>query len=288
MSIRRGPLPPSFIYSMAYDGVDEGIKLDNTNNATDMNFGFDDSFSISLWAISSNEAFNMLMTKSAYYPFATAPTPAGPQGWQFGFTSNKLQFSLNSIVWNSGISNSNLEFQTFKLRNSWHHYAVTYNGSRLGSGIKIYIDSIDVSGAGTNLNMDASKVCSTTSSIFIGDRDTTSPGNTQTNASWLGNIDEVAVWEDTVLSPSQIYQIYNGTPPVGAVSPGWIWTGGTGTPNNIGNLSPTYWNRKGELATYSNPGGIGDWMFPDKGSSNYTSTSENMEEADRSTSIPPT
>ena len=74
MSGRVGPLKPSFIYSMAYDGVDEGIKLDNTNNATDMNFGFDDSFSISLWAISSNEAFNMLMTKSAYYPFATAPT----------------------------------------------------------------------------------------------------------------------------------------------------------------------------------------------------------------------
>ena len=71
--MRFGPPPPGFIYSIAYDGVDEGIKLDNTNNATDMNFGFDDSFSISLWAISSNETFNMLMTKSAYYPFSTAP-----------------------------------------------------------------------------------------------------------------------------------------------------------------------------------------------------------------------
>lgn len=286
--MRFGPLPPSFTNSMTFDGVDEGIKLDNTENNIDFNFGFDDSFSISCWAISSNAAFNMLVTKTAYVGYSATP-PAGGLGWWFGFTSNALTFSLNATIWgtggNAGIHNSMAGFQSWKLSNSWHHYVATYNGNRLGSGIKIYIDSIDVSGVGIT-NMSPSYVVNTTSSVYIGDRDTTSPGNQFLPASWLGNMDEVAIWENTVLNQSQIDTIYNGTPPPGAVSPDWIWTGGTGTPNNIGHLSPTYWNRQGELATFSNPGGSGNWIFPDKGDSNYTSTSENMEEADRSTNTP--
>ncbi len=280
-------------YSLEFDGVDSGIRLDNTDNASDFNFGFDDSFSISCWAITPNASFNMMVTKTAYVGYFgnPNPTPAGSLGWAFGFSSNALTFSLNATIWgtggNAGIHNAMDGFQTWKLANVWHHYLVTYNGNRLASGIKVYIDSIDVSGAGIT-NMDPSYECSTVSAVYLGDRDTTSPGtegrpNLLTHASWLGNMDEVAIWEGTVLNQDQIDTIYNGTPPPGAVSPGWVWTGGTGTPADLSSLSPSSWWHMGDKGVWTT-----NWALPDKGSNSYNGTSENMIEADKQANIPPT
>jgi|6_EtaG_2_1085325.scaffolds.fasta_scaffold36656_4 hypothetical protein len=273
------------LYSLDFDGIEDGIKLDNTENNTDFNFGFDDSFSISCWAKTSNAGYKMLVTKWAYVSWSGVP-PEGSLGWWFGFSSNALTFSLNATIWgsggNAGIHNSMSGFQAWKLANVWHHYLVTYNGNRLGSGIKLYIDSIDVSGAGIT-NMDPSYVVNTTSSVYIGDRDTTSPGNELTHASWLGNIDEVAIWEGTVLDQTQIDTIYNGTPPAGAVSPGWDWSGGTGTPDDLSSLNPSSWWRMGDKGTFST-----NWALPDQGSNSYNGTSENMIVGDREEDIPPT
>jgi len=136
--------------------------------------------------------------------------------------------------------------------------------------------------------MDPSYECSTVSAVYLGDRDTTSPGtagrpNLNTHASWLGNMDEVAIWEGTVLNQTQIDSIYNGTPPPGAVAPGWDWSGGTGTPANLSSLSPSSWWRMGDKGVWTT-----NWALPDKGSNSYNGTSENMIEADKQANIPPT
>ena len=83
-----------------------------------------------------------------------------------------------------------------------------------------------------------------------------------------GHIDELAVW-NTALSSTDVSTLY-----------------GSGTPSDISSLSPLHWWRMGEQATFSNPGGTGDWTLVDQGSGGKNATSVNMEESDRTTDIP--
>ena len=42
----------------------------------------------------------------------------------------------------------------------------------------------------------------------------------------------------------------------------------------------------GEEATFSNPGGTGNWTLTDQGTGGADATSVNMEEADKTTDVP--
>ena len=54
-----------------------------------------------------------------------------------------------------------------------------------------------------------------------------------------------------------------------------------GVPNDISNLSPLSWWRMGDKATYSNPGGSGNWTLTDQGSGGNDGTSNGMDENNR-------
>ena len=83
-----------------------------------------------------------------------------------------------------------------------------------------------------------------------------------------GELDELAVFT-TALSSANVTSIYS-----------------SGTPNNISSLSPLSWWRMGEKATFSNPGGSGNWTLVDQGSGGSNATSINMAEASRTTETP--
>ena len=83
-----------------------------------------------------------------------------------------------------------------------------------------------------------------------------------------GELDELAVFT-TALSSANVTSIYN-----------------SGTPNDISSLSPLSWWRMGEEATFSNPGGSGNWTLVDQGSGGSNATSINMAEASRTTETP--
>jgi len=92
------------------------------------------------------------------------------------------------------------------------------------------------------------------------------------NGYFNGLIDEGAIW-NSALSSTAITEIYN-----------------SGAPNDLNNLSnagdPLVWYRMGEEATFSNPGGTGNWTLTNQGTSSNNALSYNMEEADKTTTTP--
>ena len=89
-----------------------------------------------------------------------------------------------------------------------------------------------------------------------------------------GFIDEFAYWDSaSALSSDAIEEIYN-----------------SGTPNDLNELSnapdPDSWYRMGDAATFSNPGGVGDWTLTDQGTHGYNGTSINFDEDERVEDVP--
>jgi hypothetical protein len=76
-----------------------------------------------------------------------------------------------------------------------------------------------------------------------------------------GNIDEVSVF-NRLLTPTEISDISD-------------------TPKDLTSFNPIAWYRMGDKATYSNPGGVGNWTLVDQGSGGNDGTSSGMDENNR-------
>lgn len=168
-----------------------------------------------------------------------------------GTTPSQEAFSLTSsgeIRMNNFVR---LTASTSFLDNQWHHIVVTYNTSLATDNLKIYIDGTLDNSANRQVVIQGSG----TNQLLIGEYRSSNFFN--------GNIDEVVVF-NTELSASDITTIYN-----------------SGVPNDISNLSPLSWWRMGDKATYSNPGGTGNWTLTDQGSGGNDGTSSGMDENNR-------
>ena len=130
----------------------------------------------------------------------------------------------------------------------WHHVL----GVNDGSNLLIYID-----GVLRNSNFLGGTIDNSTVNVNIGRRDYPT-----SEVPFTGNIDEVSIF-NSALSFADVTTIYNG-----------------GVPNDLSSLNPISWWRMGEEATFSNPGGVGNWTLVDQGSGGNNGTSANMEEAD--------
>ena len=180
MSIRRGPLKPSFIntYSMDFDGVDDyvdtGITTTGTNNV-----------SISCW-VNTTETFVYTLSRCAF----------GGVDLTFGgnYTLGRLGSAFSSPndmkvrIFNT--------LGTTKLNDgAWHNVVFTYDYTT--KEVKAYVDgALDVT---------------VTVSFFRSKR--ISIGNNGNNAQqFSGNVDECALWY-SILDVSDIAAIYNGGTP---------------------------------------------------------------------------
>ena len=148
---------------------------------------------------------------------------------------------------------------------NWHHIVETYTAS---SKTKyIYVDGNTTAEATSSLPGWWNAPTYRFQGLVLG---TYTP--THTTYMFEGNLDEVALWT-SVLSSAAITEIYN-----------------SGVPNDLDSLSnassPTHWYRMGEEATFSNPGGTGNWTLTDQGTGGADATSVNMEEADKTTDVP--
>ena len=130
--------------------------------------------------------------------------------------------------------------------NQWHHVLYVKNSTNM----LLYIDG----------NLNASNTnggASTTSGLDM------RLGSRYTNLNWYeGQMDEVAIWNSDQSAAATA--IYNG-----------------GKPKDLSGLSPVSWWRMGEEATYSNPGGVGNWTLTDQGSGGNDGTSSGMTESNR-------
>lgn len=228
-------------YSFLFDGVDEYCNVSD-----DASLDITDNFSVTAWIYtgSNNEAF-----ASKWF------TTGNQRSWFFGTdTSGKLR----GIVCSNGSSTIRDYRSTTSVNDSaWHFVCMTFASGTY----KLYVDGSEET---VTKSSDGA-----VNSIFSGSANL-HIGNIE-NAGffeWTGYIDEVAIWDTTVLSGADISTLYNSGVP-------------TDLSEYAGSANLVSWWRMGEGATW----GGANWTIPDEVGSN-TATSANMEEADRNTSVP--
>lgn len=195
-------------FSGSFDGTDDWVGI---GNLTNLNSGT--NFTISVWFKRAAARQDMLLGGAA--PVATG---IGMYPWSDG----KLYVHLGT----NGLLNANLPGE-----NQWINATVTYDSS--GSSV-LYFNGTQAA------TLSSSAVSSTAGNSFrIGNF-------TGFSQDFLGNIDEVAIWDSTTLDASNVNTIGSDVP-INLLSNG-------GNYNQSSTL--THWYRFGDHASDSGAGGV--------------------------------
>ena len=228
MSIRRGPLKPSFIntYSMEFDGMDDYVNMGNG-----VNFEYTDSFSFSTW-IKPLPKSGVKYLYSKYIGGKGILIYLNSRGTN---NNNTLHFNLYNT--NSGTLSGRKRITTsdfnFAPINTWVNIVLTYDGSGLASGINYYKNGVLRASSISQDNLQNQTIVNTEDaylSSFNG-----------VSSFLLGNQDEFAIY-DSELSAAEVLAIYTD-----------------GVPTDLTDLSPVAWYRfeegSGTTAIDSGTGG---------------------------------
>jgi hypothetical protein len=196
-------------FSGLFDGTDDYIEV---GNITNLNSGT--NFTISVWFNRPSARQDMLLGGAD--PIATG---IGMYPWSDG----NFYVHLGA---NGALS------ATLPGENQWINATVTYDSS--GSSI-LYFNGTQAA------TISSSAVSSTAGNTFrIGNF-------TATTQDFLGNIDEVSIWDSTTLDANNVGQIYNTGSPLNLAS-------------NVGNYTQssnlTHWYRLGDNASDTGSGGV--------------------------------
>lgn len=198
-------------FSGSFDGTDDYIEV---GNITNLNSGT--NFTISVWFNRPSAREDMLLGGAS--PIATG---IGMYPWSDG------NFYVH--LGTNGLLNATLPGE-----NQWINATVTYDSS--GSSI-LYFNGASAA------SQSSSAVSSTAGNTFrIGNFTADSSGR-----DFLGNIDEVAIWDSTTLDASNVGQIYNAGTPINLAS-------NAGNYTQSSNL--THWYRLGDDASDTGSGGV--------------------------------
>jgi len=246
MSGTVGPRPESIFnrFSFEFDGTDDYVTMGNVLNMA--NNGTD-AYSLSCWFKTTSTATQMMIAKQ---------TNASPyNGYNLYMSANRFKFSLGTLTASSYI-NGETGLNGSMTNGNWHHICLTYDGSQDISGFNLYYDGVDTT---------IFTIANNTPDSVSNTDDFNISGRGSAALFFNGNIDEASYF-NSQLSASDITTIYN-----------------SGVPNNLNSLStpPLSWWRMGEEATYSNPGGVGNWTLTDQGSGGNDGTSNGMDENNR-------
>lgn len=197
-------------FSGSFDGTDDYIEV---GNITNLNSGT--NFTISVWFNRPSARQDMLLGGAG--PIATA---IGMYPWSDG--------SFYVHLGTNGLLNASLPGE-----NQWINATVTYDSS--GSSI-LYFNGVLAA------TLSSSAVSSTAGNTFrIGNFTADTQGR-----DFLGNIDEVSIWDSTTLDALNVTQIYNGGTPINLAS-------NVGDYTQSSNL--THWYRLGDNASDTGSGG---------------------------------
>ena len=212
MSGTVGPRIPPFTntYSLDFDGMDDYVNIGNG-----VSFEYTDAFSYSFWVNPGlDSGVKYLYSKYdsgrgilMYYNSSGAATPAF------------ISFNLYNTNAGSTATRKRITTQTGNIltKGVWNNIVITYDGSGLGSGIKLYKNEVSQTVTVTQDNLQNQTIVNTEDaylSSFNG-----------VSSFLLGNQDEFAIY-DSELSAADALAIY-----------------GTGQPTDLTNLSPSAWYR---------------------------------------------
>lgn len=240
------------VNSFSFDGVDEQFE---SNSLTFLNGAANASFSF--W-LNSNDVGSSV--NGFFQQYGTGGNTI--YAW-IRPSSNQLDiFQSGSVKYR--VTGASSPFSSINF-GDWFNLIIVVDGTLSGSNkLKVYLNGSLIT-TGISFSAGVSALTTSTEPFLIG----RSAGYGQF---WDGKIDEVAVWNSS-LSSAAVTEIYN-----------------SGAPNDLDSLSsassPSCWWRMGEEASFSNPGGSGNWTMVNQGTQSLNATSENMEEADKTTDVP--
>jgi hypothetical protein len=184
------------------DGTDDYINCGTGstltfNNGTDLN---DVPFTMGVWVkFNSVSGYQLVIAKSDY--------GSSPNKREFLFFTNadkKIHFNLMNS--NSYVNRIGRYYNTELVTNIWYNMFVTYNGSKLESGIKIYINGVRVDDTSDSTGT-YSGLSRTTIPFCLG----TDWNNYPTTGNKLTGFYGMAVVYRRELSQEEITQNYNAT-----------------------------------------------------------------------------
>jgi hypothetical protein len=195
---------PSFSTGKNNLGIDFGNNADNNgvdiadNNDFSFTNGANDlPFTISFWVRFSGYAptFNALISKRI--------TSVGFQEYQLSYATSIERFSFVLFDDNAnGLIGVRSDFKPNL--NQWYHAVLTYNGSALVSGLKMYIDNnLQTTSLTSGIY---TKMINSNTIVKIGSSGVEAP----VSIKHRGMIDEVAIWKDRELTSAEVAQLYNG------------------------------------------------------------------------------
>ena len=194
--------------SILLDGVDDYVQVADADNLSFGDGTTDSPFSISAWIKIGQTTTQGIVSKYG--------TNNVKREYLFQITASKIKLTLISLGGATNFATGNTALSL----NTWHHVAVTYDGSggsTAYNGITLYVNGVaetPTTGGGSYTAM-----TNTVTDVELG-RYATRELN--------GAMDEVAIFSSE-LSASDITSIYNG-----------------GEPNDISSLSPLSWWRCGD------------------------------------------
>ena len=171
------------LYSVDFDGVDDYVTIDGVSSEIDPNLGTYSAW-VKVDSTSASGAIIMARTASSANQILLFNNPS------YNETRMQWRGASTSIICGTGVDITG--------DGNWHHLAATWNTT--SNEVKIYLDGV-------------LKDTETITVSFSGTIDKVDIGqNTDNGAFFVGNIDEVSIF-DSVKSSGEITSIYNsGTP----------------------------------------------------------------------------
>ncbi len=210
-------------FSMAFNGVDEFFNIGNS-----VSFDHDTSFTISCWV----EVDEVAGYKQIYSKYDSSLT-RGISLYLYtnsGSGINILYFSLFSTNAGSTSTRKRITTNAGAIINHdvQYHIAVTYDGSGLGSGIKVYRNGIAQTVTVTQDNLQSGDITNSVDAHI---------GASNTPSSFFnGDIDEFALFTASLDAPT-VESIYSASLPLGS--------GVTGDLSKL-DTPPVAWYRMGD------------------------------------------
>ena len=258
------PVGSSFTntYSMEFDGVDEYFNTEFVAPSGD--------FTLSYWLKSDGATFGGENNQAYPVSIAVGGVNYGTGKISYANSSGRAQWGVGTQAYaqdGTGVGKySTWRGQTELDDSVWHHIMQVYKTG--GTNTTFWyvdgaVETLDHWSDGSECTI-TNQVVNLTKRLGIGaDFDTYA----YRYGELKGWVDEVAIFGAD--ESSNISTIYNG-----------------GTPGDLTSLSPLGWWRMGDAASWD--AGTGIWTLTDQGSEGDDGTSNNMEEADRDTDVPPT
>ena len=231
-------------FSFEFDGTDDFVNIGTTS------LGITTAISISAWV--KIPTTNTGGGGSDIQEIICEDTTSGTnRNWALNWRGGSLNRFQFAIFHTNGSVTAIQSTGIVPNDNQWHHVMGVFDGTTNTNGLKLYVDgNLFQTTAGSTGIRSTSAVEATIGALTGG-------------GTWRleGTVDEVAVWDSAI----NISDVWNGS----------------GVPFDISSSNPLSWWRMGEAATYSNPGGLGNWTLTDQGSGGNDGTSNSMDETNR-------